>query len=450
MTADVEKVFLSLAGVDIEKDDDCSQVPEAPPVKAPAPDVVPAIAKAGRARKRLSTRQSLLFRLDDALREDEAVNPLDAGQTGGVYIVSPLNRPSLAVFKPEGEEHFRRRGVPQGGGAAREEAAYILDRMVGEKAGVPVTTQAEVPRRKLTGAEGMPGRKSSAACDVSSSGSRSTEAPSEEQPRAGEEEDGGVPFGKTCSQEHGSVQRFVPGVAGASDDFGMPNEVEAASKVVAVAAIQHIACLDIRLCNTDRHSGNLLFQRTAPEFPFVPVPIDHGCTLPRWWAMGEANFDAWIEWPQLKVPCEPEVIEALEEAVRQCDESLTFLASLGIEPAARSTYRLALTLTHAGVVKHGLPLSSVASLLCRDPMDPATTSWIEERFAELAPAAGVDWRWTTNDYGDRVPEIPADPTAEPPMELVMALEALFWSDATRKAAVQIVEERRSAVCGDSD
>lgn len=404
---------------------------------------------AAKARRRLSTRQSLLGRLDVALQDDEPVNPLDAGQTGGVYIVSPLNRPSLAIFKPEGEEHFRRRGVPQGGGAAREEAAYVLDRMVGEKAGVPVTTQAEVPKRKLTGAEGGPGRKSSAAFDASSSGSGSTEAPSEEQPGADDEE-GGAACGRRDSKEHGSVQCFVPGVAGASDDFGMPSALEAASEVVAVAAIQQIACLDIRLCNTDRHSGNLLFQRNAPDAPFVPVPIDHGCTLPRWWAMGEANFDAWIDWPQAKAPCKPEVIETLEEAVAQRDESMAFLASLGIEPAARATYRIALALMHAGVVKHGLPLASIASLLCRDPMDPATASWIEERFAELAPAAGFDWRWTTNRYGDRVPEEPGDPVSEPPAELVTALEALFWSDVTREAAIRIVEERSAAVSDDSD
>jgi len=241
----------------------------------------------------------------------------------------------------------------------------------------------------------------------------------------------------------GALQRFVPDVLGSSDDFGMPRDLSAAASVVPIAAIQHIASLDIQLCNTDRHPGNLLLQRRVPvrgaeggPRSFVPVPIDHGCVLPYWWAMGEACFDAWSSWSQVRAPCEPEVLRAIVAAFDRRDEAARMLARAGLEPAALATHRLALSLLRHCTVQHGLCLAAVAALMCRQPACPEEPSWLESQMAQCASAAGIPWQWTQNAFGDRVPAEPADPMGWPPGELVGRLEERFASEATLIAGRQ--------------
>mmetsp|Transcript_20134 Transcript_20134/g.55467 ORF Transcript_20134/g.55467 Transcript_20134/m.55467 type:complete len:274 (-) Transcript_20134:343-1164(-) len=198
--------------------------------------------------RRNSVREQIRFRLAERLNSGDTLARLEAGQTGGVYTVPdacPKDRsPPMAVFKSEGEEGFQRRGILPGGGAAREEAAYLMDRLVGSAAGVPVTTRAAVPVAVLGG------RLQESMEEKNTQGS-AKEGPCDQECFRFPEQ-GLVP---------GAVQSFVPDVVGAAEDFGMPRALASASRVVSVAAAQKIACLDLRLCNTDRHAGNLLFQR---------------------------------------------------------------------------------------------------------------------------------------------------------------------------------------------
>lgn len=207
------------------------------------------------------------------------------------------------------------------------------------------------------------------------------------------------------------------------------------------------------MCNTDRHAGNLLFQHSRKnrvgedELPsqgplYKPVPIDHGCVLPYWWSMGEANFEAWIEWPQARVPCLPEVLSTIETAFGARDATMTLLADLGLEPAAQATYRIALTLLYEGTVRHGLSLAAVGALMCRDPYDPAEPAWIELRMEECFSATGLEWRWTENSYGDRIPAEPEDPAAWPPGNFVERLEEVFRSEETLAAGQRWEEAAR--------
>jgi hypothetical protein len=351
-------------------------------------------------REPTSKRSNLKLRLDLALFVADRLDRLEAGQTGGVYKVPEASQKDLlAVFKPEGQECFERRGIPSGEGAVREEAAYVLDRLVGSVAGVPVTTRIDVPTHAL------------------------------------EEDDGTVastpqPDCRLCS---GAVQRFVQAVVGTSEDFGVPRQLKAASEVVGVLIAQQVAAFDIRLCNTDRHGGNLLFQQNMQrdahashcEGTYVPVPIDHGCALPRWWAMGEANFEAWSSWPQVKVPCLPEVLSTIEEAFHSRDAALTLLAELGLEPAAQATYYIAVSLLREGVVRHGLSLGVVAELMGRDLCNPSEPSWLEVQMADCATDIGLDLRWEKDSRGDTCLAPPENPGAWPPESLLKQLEARF-------------------------
>lgn len=353
-----------------------------------------------------TARGELLEMMGMSVKSNKRFLHLEAGQTGGVYTVpdakSQCGSP-LAVFKSESEEGFERRGIPLGSGALREEAAYMLDRLAGSPAGVPVTTRTEVPGCMLDASPATP-------------------------------ESCGSDFGRKTSP--GSVQEFVRDVAGASEDFGMPRDLAGAAGVVSVLAAQEIASLDLRLCNTDRHAGNLLFKRQMAGGgggAYRPVPIDHGCTLPRWWAVGEANFEAWSSWPQVHAHCLPEVLGTIEAAYSGRGEALRTLAGIGLEPAARATYAISLALLREATVRHGLSLGAVASLVGRDPFEPGEPSWLERRMEDCALELGVDWRWVHTARGDLVPEAPENPEAWPPEGLVELLEGVFRSDLLRAA-----------------
>merc|ERR1711920_980443 len=75
----------------------------------------------------------------------------------------------------------------------------------------------------------------------------------------------------------------------------MPRDLECAQRVVNQADAEALALLDMRLFNTDRHGGNLLFLNQSK--PYQLGPIDHGCCLPPWWCLSEACFEAWSSWP---------------------------------------------------------------------------------------------------------------------------------------------------------
>ncbi|CAI5702732.1 unnamed protein product [Peronospora effusa] len=75
----------------------------------------------------------------------------------------------------------------------------------------------------------------------------------------------------------------------------MSFDLEKAHKFISVEQVHHIALLDVRVFNTDRHPGNILLM--GEKKPYTMVPIDHGCILPSWFHLSEARFD-WLEYPQ--------------------------------------------------------------------------------------------------------------------------------------------------------
>mmetsp|Transcript_42310 Transcript_42310/g.79225 ORF Transcript_42310/g.79225 Transcript_42310/m.79225 type:complete len:505 (+) Transcript_42310:167-1681(+) len=268
----------------------------------------------------------------------------DATQKSGVYLLEspkvgpvdgPYNgRPFQSIFKPLDEEGFDRRGIELGMGALREEAAFVIDRVTGSQACVPVTARASL-------------------------------------------EEGGV-------RKKGSVQQFVEGSVGPVENFGMPRELQAAEEFVALDDAQAVACFDIRIFNTDRHSGNLLL---AGPRPHRIVCIDHGCVLPAWWALDRADFDAWLEWPHVKAPNSPSTMALITSIVNTLPRVVLELEKLGLPRQAIWTLEICTSLLEKGVLEHGLSLHSIALLMTR--MDPAEPSWLELKIHEACLAAGA-------------------------------------------------------------
>lgn len=258
---------------------------------------------------------SLVLKADGGMKS--GVDPkLAEDSTGGSYFLRDKERKIQLVFKPSDEEAnapnnpfkhsgvygaaFKGRIVP-GFGMYRELAAHALD--AEGFAGVPPTDIAKVRSGAFYVPEGV---------------------------KVG-------PYGYKL----GSVQSYVRSECSA-EEMGC-------SKFDA-GDVHRIAILDIRICNLDRHAGNMLVSRSAPYqtprplFPlaseasteslpsassapassgsltfssedlsavanplqFRLIPIDHGFCLPHVLQLSDATFE-WLHWPQVKIPLSDEV-----------------------------------------------------------------------------------------------------------------------------------------------
>jgi len=291
------------------------------------------------------------------------LKPLDAPEMEtdgsvktGVYLLSsPKVGPSGApfafapfqgIFKPLDEEVFERRGIEIGMGALREEAAFVIDRASGGQAYVPTTARASIEERGV--------------------------------------------------RKKGSVQQFVEGSVGPVEDFGMPRELQAAEAMVGLDNAQAVACFDIRIFNTDRHSGNLLL---AGPRPHKIVCIDHGCALPAWWALESSRFDAWMEWPHVSAPPSPATLSLVSQVGTDLPQVIQELEKLGLPKQAIWTLEICTLLLQKCILKHGLTLRSVALLMTR--AEPAEPCWLERTVASACIAAGVSAKFSPEGkYGD--------------------------------------------------
>ena len=262
---------------------------------------------------------SLAKDCDDGLKRFvEPVKALDC--LSGTYFLRDRNKRFKLVFKPCDEENITRGGFSEGGGMLRELIAFLLDKSF---ANVPHTQLAEVVYRPFCASDS--------------------------------------PSLPVCKR--GSVQQYVRAECSADDMGACRFEAE---------DVHRIAVMDIRLCNLDRHAGNILCVRenggpsslsvdwggvslsvdsggqslasSAPaSFSFEAlllladedsspprvspkeevarlrlVPIDHGYTLPHLLFLGDAHF-AWLHWPQASLPLSEETMRYVESIDVEAD-----------------------------------------------------------------------------------------------------------------------------------
>jgi len=289
-------------------------------------------------------RQKLV---EQVTSQDDSVThtSIDEGQTGTVFALEAHGE-KIAVFKPLSGENFKRKGVTTGQGAVREEAVYLVDRLCGSQAGVPVTSRASI------------------------------------------EVDG--------HEVKGAVQGFVSDSIGFIEDFAMPRDLEKAREFVAQNTVEGLALLDMRVFNMDRHTGNLLLLRR--EKPHGLGPIDHGCCLPPWWLIGEAIFDAWIEWPQLQARPTEDARTLARKAYQESGHTRKALEDLGLDEPSIITNAVCTLFVWVGVAVLGLPIGKLAVLMVRDVETGfAELSWLEQKVLACAQAAGAQCRKQMSD-----------------------------------------------------
>lgn len=296
---------------------------------------------------------------------------------GGCYFMRDKSRSIQLVFKPSDEEPnapnnpqrdgsygcaYKGRIVP-GFGMYREVAAYTID--FDNFAGVPPTDICKV--------------RSPVLHDTNQVG----------------------PFGYKI----GSIQSYVRSECSAE---------EMGSAKFDVGDVMRMAVLDIRICNLDRHAGNILVSRSAPyqhpriyymddnsvpimktesssapasfecgshmpviedafhqqapsssptsSSPYRLIPIDHGFSFPHILNLSDATF-SWLYWSQVREPLTPEVKAYIEnlDAEKDCAK-IRKLVGTAIPETSLLSLKLCTKLLKYGVEK-GLSLFEIGMLM---------------------------------------------------------------------------------------
>jgi len=261
--------------------------------------------------------------------------------TGGAYFMQDsLGQEYVSVFKPIDEEPMAvhnprglpvssngeglKRGTKVGEGALREVAAYILDHprsgprsLSGEAmgfAGVPPTTMVRCLHKGFNHPEGY-----------------------------------------ECTSKNvkiGSLQLFMTN-DGSCEDIG--------PGAFLVDEVHKISVLDIRMANTDRHAGNILFRK-GEEGNNVLIPIDHGYCLPE--NFEDCTFD-WLYWPQARKPYSSDTIEYINSLDAEQDIELLKFHGWDIPHQCARTLRISTMLLKKGV-ERGLTPFAIGSIMCRE------------------------------------------------------------------------------------
>eukprot|EP01061_Rhynchopus_euleeides_P043025 TRINITY_DN7507_c3_g1_i1.p1 TRINITY_DN7507_c3_g1~~TRINITY_DN7507_c3_g1_i1.p1 ORF type:complete len:469 (+),score=179.40 TRINITY_DN7507_c3_g1_i1:242-1648(+) len=259
----------------------------------------------------------MVLKADKAILDD-VLPELTLEGTSGTYFVNDCTGTRVGVFKPQDEEvstEHNPRGlsepvkasIPSGESWKREIAAYRLDHA--HFAGVPETFKMRMPRE----------------------------------------------YFHSDSPKVGSFQRFVKSDAESWDV--LPGKLPTES-------VHRIAVLDIRLCNSDRHGGNVLVCRGEDGCVSHLVPIDHGCCLPT--DLTEIDFE-WLMWPQSKKAVSEEVKRYVSTLDEVADED-TLIRELGIAPQCAAYCRAATVLLKKSLAA-GLTLYDVGTLMRRPRLD---------------------------------------------------------------------------------
>lgn len=210
--------------------------------------------------------------------------PVHSG-LGGAYYFRNVRGESVAIVKPTDEEPFApnnpkgfvgkalgqpglKRTVRVGETGFREVAAYLLD--YDHFANVPPTALVKITHSIFNVNDGVNANK---------------------------------PQNNKHVSKLASFQQFMPHDFDAGD-YGTSS--------FPVSGVHRIGILDIRILNTDRHSGNLLVRKLDGVGRFGQVeliPIDHGLCLPE--SLEDPYFE-WIHWPQASIPFSEDELEYIE------------------------------------------------------------------------------------------------------------------------------------------
>ncbi|XBH92700.1 phosphatidylinositol 4-kinase gamma 7-like isoform X2 [Triticum dicoccoides] len=312
-----------------------------------------------------------------AIRNDVDPVAVNSGM-GGAYYFDNIWGEHVAIVKPTDEEPFApnnpkgfvgktlgqpglKRSVRVGETGFREVAAYLLDH--GNFAKVPPTMLVKITHTVFN-------VNATVGCNHKVFHNNSQ------------------PVSKIAS-----LQQFIPHDFDASDH---------GTSSFPVSAVHRIGILDIRIFNTDRHSGNLLVRKVGPGSDNFGVqteliPIDHGLCLPE--CLEDPYFE-WIHWPQASIPFSEEELEYIANLDPVKDADMLRMELPMIRKACLRVLVLSTIFLKEGAA-FGLCLSEIGEMMSRQftgkEEEPSelellcmeARKWVEDRELFL-PEAGVE------------------------------------------------------------
>ena len=165
--------------------------------------------------------------------------------------------------------------------------------------------------------------------------------------------------------------------------------------------VHRLGILDVRLYNTDRHTGNILVCRpdvTMPGTPATPaggiaaalegdgvelVPIDHGYCLPD--ALESVYFE-WLHWPQASMPFSKDTLAYIDRLDGDADAQLLARELPCLRPGCGRLIQLT-TRTLQAAAAAGLCLADIGGLLSRPVVRIGEEPSPVERLVESTLAA---------------------------------------------------------------
>eukprot|EP00271_Cylindrocystis_brebissonii_P008759 TRINITY_DN23249_c0_g1_i1.p1 TRINITY_DN23249_c0_g1~~TRINITY_DN23249_c0_g1_i1.p1 ORF type:complete len:883 (+),score=113.98 TRINITY_DN23249_c0_g1_i1:658-3306(+) len=275
------------------------------------------------------------------------VPPVPAtGGLGGAYFFRNTRGENIAIVKPTDEEPFApnnpngytgrmlgqpglKRSIRTGEAAYREVAAYLLDH---ERFSMVPYTAFVTARHSVFNVNGDPV-------------SRAQDGP---------------------PTKFASFQQF------AKHDF---DASEHGTSRFPVAAVHRIGILDVRLYNTDRHSGNILVRRIhedqtagwersarCVDDAVDLIPIDHGFCLPE---TLDAVYFEWLHWPQASLPFSSEELTYIAKLDIAKDVAI-LQATLPVLPRACRRILTLSTLLLKRAAALGFSLAEIGAIMSRE------------------------------------------------------------------------------------
>lgn len=325
---------------------------------------------------------------------------------GGCYVFRDARGRSVAIVKPTDEEPLapnnpkgfvgRSMGDPGlkpsvrvGEGALRETAAFLLDHH--GFARVPCTSLAKVTHpcfHKAESSASKPPSPFSFSPIPPFEADQASDLRDGREGREGREGERGKERGRERAHTKlVSIQEYVEHEDDASD---------VGTGAFTVDAVHRIGILDIRLFNTDRHSGNILVCREPPtkqkRAPSTPpsqasqgggyggggggegsssrdpresvklIPIDHGFCLPE--TLETAYFE-WLHWPQASRPFSEESLAYIRRLDVAKDVALLQRELPMLRRQCLRTLEVSTTLLKACALDGGLTLAEIGQIMSR-------------------------------------------------------------------------------------
>lgn len=145
------------------------------------------------------------------------------------------------------------------------------------------------------------------------------------------------------------------------------------SDLFSADEVHKLAILDLRICNLDRNSENILVQKL--ENGYKLIPIDHGLSIPD--SLEVCSYEiAWLGFDQAKLPFSQRSLDYIR-AINVDKDIQTLTDNFRFRPECLRNMKVSCLLLKKAAGA-GLTLAQIGKIICRPDLDDAELSPLEK------------------------------------------------------------------------